>query len=160
MNLFLKLIGNAFRVSINLTNKLMLTLQKEKEALFSRWWKSQKAETKEDLTQLILLEEFKNCLPDVICTFINEQKVSTLDRAAVLADEFILTHKPDFDRRQGEQKGRALFHQPNFSKPVSTSASFANNQMSGALLQRRLVFIVRNLAISLLIVLCRKQKSS
>ena len=67
MNLFLKFSTNASGVSINLTNKLMLTLQKKK-ALFSRWCKYQKAGTKEDLTQLILLEEFKNSLPDFICT--------------------------------------------------------------------------------------------
>ena len=67
MNLFLKITANALGVSIKWTDKFMLTLQKKK-ALFTRWCKSQKAETKDDLTQLILLEEFKNCLPDGICT--------------------------------------------------------------------------------------------
>lgn len=58
---------------------------KEKEALFSRWCTSQKADTKEDLKQLILLEDFKNS-HDVICTHLNEQKATTLGKAAVLAD--------------------------------------------------------------------------
>ena len=160
-----ELVSEAYRERFRDLNKLdkqtYVDFAKEKEALFSRWCKSQKAETKEDLTQLILLEKFKNCLPDVICTYINEQKVSTLDKAAVLADEFILTHKTDFDKRQGEKKGRALFHRPNFSKPVSTSASFASKPaVGGAPFQRRLVSIVRNLAISLLIVLsCVEYKS-
>lgn len=45
----------------------------EKETLLVMC-KSQKVDTKEDLRQLILLEEFKNCLPDVIQTYLNEQK--------------------------------------------------------------------------------------
>lgn len=42
------------------------------------------------------MEEFKLCLPDRIVTYLNEQKVSSLSRAAVLADEYMLTHKTTF----------------------------------------------------------------
>lgn len=48
------------------------------------------------LRDFILLEEFRNCLPDKIATSITEQKVSTVSEAAVLADEFVLTHKDMF----------------------------------------------------------------
>lgn len=40
-----------------------------------------------------MLEEFKNCLPDRIVANLNERKVSSMSEAAVLADEFLLTHK-------------------------------------------------------------------
>lgn len=46
--------------------------------------------------ELMLLEEFKNCLPDRIIVYLNEQKVCTLKAAAVAADEFALTHKTVF----------------------------------------------------------------
>lgn len=46
---------------------------KDKETLFNRWCLSQKVETVDELKQLILLEEFKNCLPGDICTYLNEQ---------------------------------------------------------------------------------------
>lgn len=43
----------------------------------------------------MLLEEFKQCLPERI-VYLNEQKVMSLAEAAVLADEFALTHKSVF----------------------------------------------------------------
>lgn len=65
---------------------------REKERLFDRWCTSQKVCSFDLLRQLVLLEEFKNCVPDVLKTYLNEQKPSTLAEAAVLADEFALTH--------------------------------------------------------------------
>lgn len=44
----------------------------------------------------LLLIEFKNCLPQRIVTFFNEQKVPTFKQAAILAEEFTLTHKSNF----------------------------------------------------------------
>lgn len=46
----------------------------------------------------MLLEVFKNCLPERIVVYLNEQKVNTLQRAALLADEFALTHKATFTK--------------------------------------------------------------
>ncbi|XP_028855030.1 uncharacterized protein LOC114801180 [Denticeps clupeoides] len=66
---------------------------REKEALFNRWCVSSKVSTWEQLRELILLEEFKNCVPEAVATHLNDQKVSTLAQAAVCADEFVLTHK-------------------------------------------------------------------
>lgn len=50
----------------------------------------------ESLCELMLLEDFKNALPEKMAIFLNEQKVTTLSNAAVLADEFVLTHKTVF----------------------------------------------------------------
>ena len=49
-----------------------------------------------EMRDLILLEEFKKCLPERIVVYLNEQKESSVTKAAVLADEFILTHKSVF----------------------------------------------------------------
>ena len=49
-----------------------------------------------ELRELVLLEEFKKCLPERIVVYLNEQKESSVTKAAVLADEFILTHKSVF----------------------------------------------------------------
>ncbi len=48
------------------------------------------------LRELVLLEEFKKCLPERIVMYLNEQKVVSLAEAAVLADEFALTHESVF----------------------------------------------------------------
>lgn len=46
----------------------------------------------------MLLEEFKNCLPERIVMYINEQKVKALQRAVSLANEFALTNKATFTK--------------------------------------------------------------
>lgn len=41
-------------------------------------------------------EDFKDCLPEKVSTYLNEQRVSEVSKAAVLVDEYVLTHKPVF----------------------------------------------------------------
>ena len=50
------------------------------------------------LRQLLLLEEFKNCLPSEVKTYLDEHKVESLQRGATLADDYTLTHIKDFLR--------------------------------------------------------------
>ena len=75
---------------------------REKEMLFDRWCLSKNVNKDYvRLRQLVLIEEFKNCLPAELKTYIDEQKVENLHQAAVLADDYALTHKSVF-RRSGE----------------------------------------------------------
>ena len=53
--------------------------------------------TLEDLRALVLIEE--NCWPKRVVTYLNEQKDVTLSGAAVLADEYVLTHKSVFGEK-------------------------------------------------------------
>ena len=67
--------------------------------LFDHWCLSK--EINQDymqLHQLMLIEEFKNCLPTDIKTYIDEQKIENLHQAATLADDYALTHKSLFGR--------------------------------------------------------------
>uniref|UniRef100_A0A8C5CMP6 CCHC-type domain-containing protein n=1 Tax=Gadus morhua TaxID=8049 RepID=A0A8C5CMP6_GADMO len=109
-----------FRGLSKLDEQTYVEFAREKEISFSSWCKSQKAETKEDLRQLVLLEDFKNCLPVAVCTYLNQQEVSTLVEAAVLADKFVLTLKVNFDSDQGERRGRTGFNRSRFPTTSST----------------------------------------
>ncbi len=71
---------------------------REKVTLFDRWCAACKVEDFSSLRELMLLEEFKNCVPERIVVYLNEQKVVTLQQAAMLADEFALTHKGVFSK--------------------------------------------------------------
>lgn len=64
--------------------------------MFDTWSNASKADDFVSLRELILLEEFKSCLPERVVVYLNEQKVDSLSQAAVLADEFVLTHKAVF----------------------------------------------------------------
>lgn len=85
-----------FRQYTKLSNQTYVEFAREKEILFDRWCVSQKAESREQVRQLILIEEFKSCVPVALATYVNEQKVDTLYKAATLADDFVLTHKVTF----------------------------------------------------------------
>lgn len=65
----------------------------EQGTLFDKWSTTCKADDFNSLRKLILLEEFKKCLPERIVVNLKGQKVNSLSAAAVLADEYVLTHK-------------------------------------------------------------------
>src|SRR4029434_3865106 len=46
----------------------------EKERAFDRWCTSQSTQTKEQLRELVLLEEFKRCVPDDVAMYVNDRK--------------------------------------------------------------------------------------
>lgn len=60
---------------------------------FNRWLTSEGVETFDALRDLLILEQFKNILPERIAIYVNEHEVKTVAEAAVLADGFVLTHK-------------------------------------------------------------------
>ncbi|XP_054598100.2 uncharacterized protein [Nothobranchius furzeri] len=66
---------------------------REKGLLFDKWLQSSKVTNLNELRELVLLEEFKRCLPERTVLYLNEQKVNNLSAAALLADEFMLTHR-------------------------------------------------------------------
>ncbi len=53
----------------------------EKGTLFDRWIKAWKVTDYNSLRELMLIEEFKNCVPERTALYLNEQKVSTVQHA-------------------------------------------------------------------------------
>ena len=76
----------------------------EKKYQFGRWCASQKADSIELLRELILLEDFKKSVPYAVATYLNEQRVTTLAQASVLANEFVLTHRRIQENRDGSDQ--------------------------------------------------------
>lgn len=85
-----------FRQRQKAANQTFVEFAREKSALFDKWCQASKVLQIDQLREFVLLEEFKNCLPDKIVLYLNEQKVVSLEQAAVHADEFVLTHKSVF----------------------------------------------------------------
>uniref|UniRef100_G3NE20 SCAN box domain-containing protein n=1 Tax=Gasterosteus aculeatus TaxID=69293 RepID=G3NE20_GASAC len=59
---------------------------------FNRWCSAVGVTTFEELSNLIVLEQFRNILPERVATHIFEHKMKTAAEAAVVADDFALTH--------------------------------------------------------------------
>lgn len=60
---------------------------------FEHWCVSLGVDDFESLCNLIVLEQFKNSLPADVTTYLAERKVTTVEEAAGLADEYVLIHK-------------------------------------------------------------------
>ena len=68
---------------------------REKEALFDSWCMAKQVD--KDYHKLrLLVEEFKTCLQSDVKMYLNEQKADNLHQAAVLADDYSLTHRSAF----------------------------------------------------------------
>ena len=65
---------------------------------FKRWCVAAGVATFDQLSELIVLEQFKNKLPGRVVSYLNEKEPSTVLRAAGLADDFVLTHRFDYER--------------------------------------------------------------
>ncbi len=85
-----------FRNHKKVSNQTFVEFAREKSLLFDRWCTSNKVSDFNALRELVLLEEFKSCIPDRIVVYLNEQKVTSVSQASVCADEFALTHKSVF----------------------------------------------------------------
>lgn len=66
---------------------------------FMRWCAAAKVKTFEQLCELVVLEQLKNSVPEVVATYICEQKAQTA--AAALVDDYVLTHKSQFSTGSG-----------------------------------------------------------
>ncbi|KAK0141255.1 hypothetical protein N1851_021770 [Merluccius polli] len=85
-----------FRNCGKAANQTYVEFAREKSTLFDKWCQASKVATFDNLRELIVLEEFKNRLPEKIVIYLSEQKVTCVTDAAVLADEYLLTHKSVF----------------------------------------------------------------
>ena len=88
-----------FRSSKKKEAQTFTEFARDKEVQFDRWCTAlDVAKDYNKLRQIILLEEFKSCLPPHLKTYLDERKVDKLNDAAVLADDYSLTHKNTFSK--------------------------------------------------------------
>ena len=103
-----------------------------KEQLFDRWCHSKKVNKNfEKLRQLILIEEFKRCIPFHMKTFIDEKQVENLQQAADLVDEYFLTHG-NFNQQRSQSSDKqyttgASSGSDASQQPVNSTQSIRSN---------------------------------
>ena len=89
-----------FRNTVKSGNQTHVEFARHKVNLFDRWCMSNTIKNNfEKLRQLILVKECKSCAPSDVRTYLDEKKADTLSQAAILADDYVLTHKKSFNHR-------------------------------------------------------------
>ncbi len=84
-----------FRSCSKSAKQTFVEFAREKRMLF-KWCFATKTTTFEELQELVLLEDFKSCVPESLVVHLNEKRIFKLSEAAILSDKFILTHKTVF----------------------------------------------------------------
>lgn len=90
-----------FRSCVKKDDQTHLEFTRDLRKHFIHWCSASNVNTLDDLTNLIILEQFKEAIPDCIATFVLKHKVKMPEEAAALADEFALTHKSSFIEGRG-----------------------------------------------------------
>ena len=65
----------------------------KKTNMFDRWLRSEKADSKEKIREIIVMEEVKNHMPPGLKMLLSDQKVNSLALAGETADSYVLAHK-------------------------------------------------------------------
>ena len=94
-----------FRNYLKYDSKTHVEFAREKENLFNRWCHSKEiGQDFKKLKQMVLLEEFKDKVRSDIRSHLDEQKVEELEKAAIMADDYALTHKMSSKSGNPQQK--------------------------------------------------------
>ena len=94
-----------FRNYLKYDSKTHVEFAREKENLFNRWCHSKEiGQDFKKLKQMVLLEEFKDKVRPDIKSHLDEQKVEELEKAAIMADDYALTHKMSSKSGNPQQK--------------------------------------------------------
>ena len=94
-----------FRTYLKYDSKTHVEFAREKENLFNRWCHSKEiGQDFKKLKQMVLLEKFKDKVWPDIRSHLDEQKVEELEKAAIMADDYALTHKMSSKSGNPQQK--------------------------------------------------------
>ncbi|XP_062921236.1 uncharacterized protein LOC134355375 [Mobula hypostoma] len=101
-----------------------------------RWCASKRVEGDYDrLLLLILIEQFKGCVPEGMRPYLDEKEAATLAATAKLVDEYVFTHKMKFAPSKGYQKGsqdgRESPPEKSESKPGTSEKDKVDREQSG-----------------------------
>lgn len=113
------------------TTHTYIEYAREKEIAFDRWVRSKNiGQDYEKLKQLILLEDFKSSVSFEVKNYLEDHKVDKIQKAAVMADDFELTHQTSM--RGGSKSTRHQTQYGNgaeggFQRP---SRGFKTSQMN------------------------------
>ena len=115
-----------FRNYLKFDSKTHVEFAREKEDLFNRWCHSKEiGQDFKKLKQMILLEEFKDKVRPDIRSHLDEQKVEELEKAAIMADDYALTHKMSSKSGNPQQK---RYHGSGYRENISRNADDRKRQ--------------------------------
>ena len=123
-----ELVPEAYRQKFRSTQKLSdqthVEFARVKEQLLNRWLAAKDVDNDfEQFRQLVLIEEFKQCIHVDVRTHLDEAKIDSINKAATLADDYSLTHKLSYTSAKPNYSNRKPWQnkQPSSHPQASTN---------------------------------------
>ena len=122
-----------FRNYLKQENQTYVEFAREKETLFDRWCASKEVEDDySNLKQLMVIEEFKRRVPNEVKTHLDEHKIKSLSEAAILADDYALTHKTSFNTYNRKPKFGSFNPKNSGAKTTNYTQNKSDNDSKGS----------------------------
>ncbi|KAJ8019561.1 hypothetical protein HOLleu_41205 [Holothuria leucospilota] len=103
-----------------------------KSELLDKWISSRKVGSDfAKLRELILLEEFCNCVPREIRTHLSDRGVEKLEKAAIMSDDYELAHKSSFGQSRDQKSHKGFKKKDSGGKLGSGKESDTKGTPSG-----------------------------
>ena len=126
-----------FRSAKKESNQTHVEFAGVQEQMFDRWLSSKNVnEDFKQLRQLVLIEQFKECIHANIKTHLDERDINNLEDAATTADDYTLTHRLSTNNMGGPNKYNQ-YHKGNSNRPNKDKSSCECNKVVSAFLQER-----------------------
>ena len=106
-----------FRSAKKESNQTHVEFARVQEQMFDRWLSSKNVNGDfKQLRQLVLIEQFKDCIHANIKTHLDERDINNLEDAATTADDYALTHRLSTNSTGGPNKFNQ-YHKGNLNRP-------------------------------------------
>ena len=106
-----------FRSAKKESNQTHVEFARVQEQMLDRWLSSKNVnEDFKQLRQLVLIEQFKECIHANIKTHLDERDIKNLEVAATTADDYALTHRLSTNNMGGPNKFNQ-YHKGNSNRP-------------------------------------------
>ena len=116
-----------FRNAKKESNQTHVEFARVQEQMFDRWLSSKNAnEDFRQLRQLVLIEQFKECIHANIKTHLDERDINNLEDAATTADDYALTHRLSTNNMGGPNKFNQ-YHKGNSNRSNKDTSSQNQN---------------------------------
>ena len=127
-----------FRSAKKEPNQTHVEFARVQEQMLDRWLSSKNVnEDFKQLRQLVLIEQFKECIHANIKTHLDERDINNLEDAATTADDYALTHRLSTSNMGGTNKfnqyHKGNSHRPNKDKsPQNQNSTKEGKTQSGS----------------------------
>lgn len=120
-----------FRTDRVQPGQIYLNFARQQDTAFDKWLRASKVHDFKELRELMVLEQFKQSLPKVMQTYLNDLDVKSVAKAAEDADNYVLIHKDSWPDKPSNQARRIRDFEKHYNDKSSGGWRPSVNSQNG-----------------------------